>query len=87
MSTPTERATQWLSAFSAALARNDAGGAAALFETDSHWRDLVAFSWNIKTVEGRAAIEAMLNATLGSTKPSHWKIDGAANEKDGITDA
>jgi putative flavoprotein involved in K+ transport len=87
MSTPTERATHWLSAFSSALARGDAGAAAALFETDSHWRDLVAFSWNIKTVEGRAAVEDMLKATLGSAKPSNWKIDGEANEKDGITDA
>jgi putative flavoprotein involved in K+ transport len=87
MSTPTERATNWLSAFSSALARNDAAGAAALFETDSHWRDLVAFSWNIKTVEGRAAIEEMLKATLGATKPSNWKIDGDASEKDGVTEA
>src|SRR5262245_5697120 len=87
MNTPTERATNWLSAFASALARNDASGAAAMFDTDSHWRDLVAFSWNIKTVEGRDAIAAMLKATLDAAKPSNWKIDGEATEKDGITEA
>ncbi len=87
MTTPTERATNWLSAFASALARNDAGGAAAMFGADSHWRDLIAFTWNIKTVEGPDAIAAMLKSTLESTKPTHWKIDGEAVEKDGITDA
>lgn len=87
MSTPTERASNWLSAFASALARNDASGAAALFETESHWRDLVAFSWNLKTVDGRDAIAAMLKGTLEATKPSNWKLDGEATEKDGITDA
>jgi putative flavoprotein involved in K+ transport len=87
MSTPTERATQWLSAFSAALARNDAPGAAALFETDGFWRDLVSFSWNLKTVQGRDAVADMLKATLAATKPDHWKIDGEATEKDGVVEA
>src|SRR5699024_634124 len=62
-------------------------GAAALFETESHWRDLIAFSWNIKTVESRAAITDMLKGTLGSAKPSNWKLDGEATEKDGLTEA
>lgn len=87
MSTPTERATTWLSAFASALARNDASGAAAMFEAESHWRDLIAFSWNLKTVDGPDAIAAMLKGTLESTKPTGWKLDGAATEKDGITDA
>jgi putative flavoprotein involved in K+ transport len=87
MTTPTERATNWLSAFASASARNDAAGAAAMFDSDSHWRDLIAFSWNIKTVDGRDAIAAMLKATLESTKPTAWKLDGEASEKDGITDA
>jgi len=87
MSTPTDRASSWLSAFAAALARSDAAGAAALFDADSHWRDLVAFTWNIKTTEGRDAIAAMLKATLPSAKPSSWKLDGEASEKDGVVDA
>jgi putative flavoprotein involved in K+ transport len=87
MSTPTERATNWLSAFASALARNDVSGAAAMFEAESHWRDLIAFSWNLKTVDGADAIAAMLKSTLGSTRPTGWKLDGEATEKDGVTDA
>jgi putative flavoprotein involved in K+ transport len=87
MSTPTERATDWLSAFSGALARKDAPAAAALFETDGFWRDLVSFSWNLKTVQGRDAVADMLKATLATTKPDHWKIDGEATEKDGVVEA
>jgi putative flavoprotein involved in K+ transport len=87
MTTPTERATNWLTAFASALARNDTAGAAAMFGADSHWRDLIAFSWNIKTVDGPDAIAAMLKGTLETTKPTNWKLDGEAAEKDGITDA
>src|SRR4051794_23534132 len=87
MSTPTERASQWLSAFADALARNDASGAAALFDTESYWRDLIAFTWNLKTIEGPAAIAEALKGTLGNAKPSGWKLDGEATEKDGVTDA
>ena len=43
---------QWLSDFESALSSGDSAGAAALFHEESFWRDLVAFTWNIKTVEG-----------------------------------
>ena len=86
-SSPTDRVSKWLAAFSKALTDNDIDAAAACFAEDCHWRDLVAFTWNIKTVEGRDAIKDMLSATLKSTKPDSWKVDGEATEADGITDA
>ena len=55
----------WLSKFEAALSKSDAKAAAALFADECYWRDLVSFTWNIITLEGRAAIEAMLKETLG----------------------
>jgi len=85
--TPTQRATTWLSGFAAALARGDSDGAAALFVETGFWRDLVAFTWNLKTCEGRAEIADMLRATLGSVKPSGWALDGEASESDGIVQA
>ena len=60
----------WLEQFAAALSRRDAAGAAALFGPEAYWRDLIAFTWNIRTFENVAAIEAMLKATLASTAPS-----------------
>ena len=66
--------TTWLSAFDQALAAGDPAAAAALFLQDCYWRDLVAFTWNIKTLEGRAAIAEMLAATLPGARPGNWRI-------------
>ena len=68
--------TAWLSEFGEALAAGDPAAAAALFTEDCYWRDLIAFTWNIKTLEGRAAIASMLGETLPWVQPGHWKITG-----------
>jgi putative flavoprotein involved in K+ transport len=85
--TPDKRISDWLGDFGNALERRDVEAAARLFAKESYWRDLVSFSWNIKTVEGRDAIAAMLKATLPATKPRNWQLDGKASEADGITEA
>ena len=79
----------WLSAFGDALAANDPARAAALFTEDGFWRDLVAFTWNLKTLEGRAEISDMLTATLAHVRPTGWKITGGREpaEAGGITEA
>jgi putative flavoprotein involved in K+ transport len=74
----------WLSTFEAALSKSDAKTAAALFADECFWRDLVSFTWNIITLEGRAAIEAMLKETVAKVKPSNWKIEGEAKKIDGV---
>ena len=51
--------SEWLAKFDAALKKNDIKEAAKLFKKDCYWRDLVSFTWNIITLEGRPAIEAM----------------------------
>jgi putative flavoprotein involved in K+ transport len=87
MSTDTERLTAWLADFEAALQRCDAAGAASLFHEDSYWRDLVSFTWNIKTMEGREAVCNMLEARLAETQPSLWELDGEPTETDGVLEA
>ena len=76
----------WLSKLEAALSNADIKAAAALFGDECYWRDLVSFTWNIKTMEGRSEIEAMLAATLSQVKPSNWKIQGEAKEAGGVTE-
>jgi putative flavoprotein involved in K+ transport len=49
-------AEAWLGDFSAALASGDAARIAALFAEDCHWRDLLAFTWDLRTTSGAAAI-------------------------------
>ena len=67
-------------AFAKALDASDLDGAVGLFRKDCYWRDLIAFTWNIKTLEGRPAIAEMLRARLADVKPSHWAIRGEATE-------
>ena len=86
-STPTQRVSTWLANFGEALARADAAAAAEMFDEDSYWRDLVSFTWNIKTMEGKAAIQSMLEARVAEVQPSAWQIEGEANEAGGVTDA
>ncbi len=76
----------WLAKFETELKNSDTKAAAALFDSECYWRDLVSFTWNIKTMEGRDEIEAMLAATLSQVKPSNWKIEGTTRQKDGATE-
>jgi putative flavoprotein involved in K+ transport len=78
---------QWLSSFDAALSAGDSERAAELFHDESFWRDLVAFTWNIKTVEGPDEIRDMLDFTLGHTQPSNWRTTEPPEEADGVTTA
>ncbi|MBX3580409.1 MAG: NAD(P)/FAD-dependent oxidoreductase [Rhizobiaceae bacterium] len=71
---PSAKAAAWLSDLAEALAKNDLDSVLALFADDCYWRDFLALTWNIKTMEGKDAIRAMLAATLGATKPSGWQV-------------
>ena len=84
---PTQAASAWLADFNTALTQGDIDAAVALFEADSCWRDLVAFTWNICTQENPDAIRAMLQARLADVQPSNFAVEGQATEADGVTDA
>lgn len=72
--TATDQVTEVLDRLGAALAAGDVAAATALFVTDCYWRDLVTFTWNIKTMEGQSQIADMLAATLARTAPSGWQV-------------
>ena len=64
----------WLTAFSTALSAQDIPAITLLFHETCYWRDLLTFTWNIKTMEGRVDIAAMLVETLKKTSPTGWRI-------------
>ena len=64
---PEGIAREVVGALGEALAAGNIDAAVALFATTSYWRDLVSFTWNIKTLEGPDAIRAMLEAQLAQT--------------------
>ena len=47
------RVQVFLDKFDAALVAGDLDAAMGMFAPECYWRDLVAFTWNIKTMEGR----------------------------------
>ncbi|RTL97770.1 MAG: NAD(P)/FAD-dependent oxidoreductase [Hyphomicrobiales bacterium] len=72
--TPTTKAQALLDKFGKALEAGDIDAAVNCFQADCYWRDLVTFTWNLKTMEGHDQIRDMLKATLANTKPSDWKV-------------
>jgi putative flavoprotein involved in K+ transport len=72
--TPTAAAQAWLAGLDGALQRRDVDAALELFEDESYWRDFVAFTWNLKTLEGKADIRRMLRATLDHVQPANWTL-------------
>jgi len=58
-------ALRWLSAFETALVSRDAARIGAMFHQDSHWRDVLAFTWHFTPVEGRDKIAARLATEQG----------------------
>ena len=87
--TATGKVSAFLDAFGAALAAGNVDAVTNMFEDDCYWRDLVTFTWNIKTMEGRAEIADMLRNQLAACKPSNWQIaEGeSASEEGGVITA
>ena len=82
--------TTWLSDFEQALTERDIAAAAAMFLDDSYWRDLIAFTWNIVTVEGPDGVRDMLTDTLGRVRPSGFRIAddlGSPTAGGGVTES
>jgi putative flavoprotein involved in K+ transport len=87
VSTARFETTRWVDDLNAALAAKDALAASSLFATTSFWRDLIAFTWNLKTVENPEGIADMLTATLPHLDAVHFTIAQEPTEADGIITA
>ena len=87
--TTNDHVTEVLNEFGAALENGEIETAVGMFQADCYWRDLVSFTWNIRTMEGQGQIRDMLSAQLGGVQPNGWKVaDGeVATEEGGITTA
>ena len=65
----------WLQSFEAALAGPARADWNSLFVDACYWRDFVAFSWNIVTVEGRAEIAALARSQAAAIDASDFVTD------------
>ncbi|KAJ7648069.1 hypothetical protein FB45DRAFT_895162 [Roridomyces roridus] len=72
-------AAEWMASFTACAERGDAEGVAALFIPESHWRDMLALTWDFRTFNGLPAIRQFLTDRLASAKLSDIRV------KEGLT--
>ncbi|MCA6106002.1 flavin-containing monooxygenase [Bradyrhizobium cenepequi] len=68
-------ADTWLARFEDALRKPGDGALNFLFLPDGFWRDVLALSWNIQTVEGADAIIAELKQHAARAAPRRLAID------------
>jgi putative flavoprotein involved in K+ transport len=68
-------ANHWLATFEKALAGGDDALLKTLFHPDSHWRDVLALTWHIRTVNGVEVILRELKAQAGRAHPTGFRTD------------
>src|SRR6218665_2652147 len=84
---PSDPASVWFSAFEDALASRDIDRVSGLFAATSFWRDLIAFSWNLTTVENPSGVADLMTATLAGTDPHGFRLTEQPDTADGVTTA
>src|SRR5204863_6090486 len=72
---PTSVAGNWLQKLGVAAERADAAAAAALFLADGWWRDLLAFTWDLRTFHGPDAIATAFGDTLTTAGASQFRLE------------
>jgi putative flavoprotein involved in K+ transport len=87
MTTATERAASWLVTFEGALNRHAVDDVLQLFDDQCFWRDLVFFTWSIKTSESKSDIADMLRAVLPDQGKLTWQLEGEATGDEAMTEA
>src|SRR5262245_58910893 len=65
----------WLAQFETALAEPDGLLLKALFHPESHWRDVLALTWRIRTVSGLDVILRELKAHVARAHPTGFRIE------------
>ena len=79
-----DQVSEVLDRLGGALSRGDVEAALACFQDGCYWRDLLTFTWNIRTMEGKAQIREMLEAQLEATMPNGWRVaEGEAPAEEG----
>lgn len=72
---PHRVASDWLAACSAALSRAEPDAVAQLFLPDGWLRDLLVFTWDVRSLAGRENIAAYLANTLSPAQIAEVELD------------
>jgi len=69
-----DQVTRWLLLFEQALSSASFDTLRELFHEDCHWRDLLAATWEVKTVSGLRNILALIESFTPNTRPYGFQI-------------
>lgn len=72
---PHQVSQEWLTQLESALASASADRLAALFNPDCHWRDLLAFDWEIITHSGASNVSLALAKAAALHAPKNFQIN------------
>jgi cation diffusion facilitator CzcD-associated flavoprotein CzcO len=68
-------AQHWLANFETAIAKRDEVQLNSLFHRESYWRDVLALSWTLQTINGADAIARDIKDHAGRASPGGFAID------------
>lgn len=83
----TRAAERWLADFETALRASDDASLGTLFRPDAHWRDLLALSWQVKTVSGAGKILPELKRRAKEVGAGGFAVDHARTAPRPVTRA
>ncbi len=67
-------AKRWLDEFAKALASADEARLASLFAGECHWRDILAFTWDLRTLSGAVAIAELMAKSVERAAPRQVQL-------------
>ena len=70
-----ESVAEWLGRFEHALTKPDNGALKSLFHSGSHWRDILALTCRIRTLDGADAIVRALSEHSRRAQPAGFRVD------------
>ncbi|KIK62719.1 hypothetical protein GYMLUDRAFT_57997 [Collybiopsis luxurians FD-317 M1] len=79
-------ASAWLTKLSSYLEQKDASGFTSLIHSHGWFRDLLVFTWNLRTLNGQGQISKYSSANIGSTTISDVQLCSDAYFKPGSGD-
>jgi cation diffusion facilitator CzcD-associated flavoprotein CzcO len=86
----TDVAAGWLAEFASAVSRSDVAATVQLFLADGYWRDLLALTWDLRTLHGHESMAAVLQERLDpsgftgfglSERKSPWIVESAEKRR------
>jgi len=82
-------ASKWLSDWARAIEKDDALAAAGMFDESGYWRDLLAFTWDLRTFHGVSVIAGAFSEFIPRTGATGFQLEEGQEiivvERDGVS--